>query len=428
MVNLQGAGKLRLWDVATGQELPAVKGQTAGNQSLAFSPDGKFIATGVRDGTVCLWDWTREEAVTIKGTDGWVAFSPDSKHVASARVGGFPDAIKGAGKIWDAVTGKEVAVFPALNYTSSFVGPVCVTFSHDGKCLVGPGAGAIKFWDIATGKSVLTLPQNGRIIPLAVSPDGKYLASSTRTTKTGEKSPPDLGGKTLPGSGGFPKPKKPMEGPIGVQYQRHVTLWDLTTGKKKWKVTGHPESFASVAFSPNSKLLASGSVMPYSGGGSGETPAKVKAWGEIKLWDVGTGKELLHLKGHASNVKSVAFSPDGKLLASASQNSTKLWDVASGKAILSFKGHLNSVNCVSFHPDGKRLASASQDGTVRLWDVASGQEVLVLKVPSIAVYSTAYSGVTGVAFSPDGKRLACASNAAIMIWDGSKSMKEVTQK
>ncbi len=122
----------------------------------------------------------------------------------------------------------------------------------------------------------------------------------------------------------------------------------------------------------------------------------------VKVWDAATGQETLTLKGHTSGVTSVAFSPDGKRLASASWDRTvKVWDAATGQETLTLKGHTGDVTSVAFSPDGKRLASASVDQTVKVWDAATGQETLTLKGHT--------GGVKSVAFSPDGKRLASAS-------------------
>jgi WD40 repeat protein len=136
-----------------------------------------------------------------------------------------------------------------------------------------------------------------------------------------------------------------------------------------------------VAFSADGKRLAS----------AGEDKT-------VKVWDAQTGQEQLTLKGHADRVYSVAFSPDGKRIASASWDMTvKVWEAQTGQEQLTLKGHAGRVHSVAFSPDGKRLASAG-DGTVRLWDADAGQQVLALQGHTDRVWS--------VAFSPDGKRLA----------------------
>jgi len=156
----------------------------------------------------------------------------------------------------------------------------------------------------------------------------------------------------------------------------------------------------SIAFSPDGKRLASGHT-----------------GGIIQLWDTATGKELLTLKGHLGDVASVTFSPDGKRLVSGSEgysgrsdNTIKLWGTVTGKELLTLRGHSQGVCSVAFSPDGKRLASGSQDLTIKLWDTVTGKELLTLKEHSQAVLS--------VAFSPDGKRLASGSlDQSIKLWN-----------
>jgi hypothetical protein len=149
----------------------------------------------------------------------------------------------------------------------------------------------------------------------------------------------------------------------------------------------------SVAFSPDGKRLATGSEDH-----------------TVKLWDAATGQELLSLKGHADVVSSLAFSPDGKRLASGSWDKTvKLWDVTTGQELATLRGHSGMVTSVIFSPDGKRIVSGSHDTTVKLWDVTIGQVVTTLKGHSSAVWS--------VAFSPNGKILASGSvDKTVRLW------------
>jgi len=136
----------------------------------------------------------------------------------------------------------------------------------------------------------------------------------------------------------------------------------------------------------------------------------------VKIWDTTSGQELHELSGHEGHVWSVAFSPDGSKLASASRDTfIRLWDLkppqaGEPKLIFKLSGHRGDVSCVSFSPDGSRLASGSNDHTVRIWDVATGHEALCLK---------GHTGwVWGVAFSPGGTKLASASaDETIKIWD-----------
>ncbi|WP_017315129.1 nSTAND1 domain-containing NTPase [Mastigocladopsis repens] len=156
----------------------------------------------------------------------------------------------------------------------------------------------------------------------------------------------------------------------------------------------HAKAVIGVTFSPDGKILASASADK-----------------TVKLWDTATGQVIQTLSGHTASVWGVSFSPDGKILASASRDKTvKLWDPATGKEIKTLSGHIDVVNGVSFSPDGKILASTSADKTVKLWDTATGQVIQTL--------SGHIDAVSGTSFSPDGKILASASrDKMVKLWD-----------
>jgi WD40 repeat protein len=168
----------------------------------------------------------------------------------------------------------------------------------------------------------------------------------------------------------------------------------VTRAEAPRELKGHTALIYSVAFSQDGKLLATASFD-----------------NTIKLWEFAAGKEVRTLAGHTGPVYSVAFSPDGATLASSSHDQTiRLWNVADGKSLREIKGHTGIVDCVAYRPDGKMLASGSADKTVRLWNPADGKEVKNLGAQGNSVY--------GVAFSPDGKWLASASaDALVKVWD-----------
>src|SRR6266542_666638 len=175
--------------------------------------------------------------------------------------------------------------------------------------------------------------------------------------------------------------------------------WAQATAEPKIRIEGPFNSgiVYSVAFSPDGKTLASG---------SGDNT--------IRLWDVGAGRLIRSLAGHGGAVRSVAFSPDGKMIASASEDKTiKLWQVSTGKYIRLFNGHTGSVYSVAFSPDGKTLASSSEEGNesaLRLWDVDTGNLIRSFMGHRNTIHS--------VAFSPDGKTLASgSSDHKVKLWD-----------
>jgi WD40 repeat protein len=142
----------------------------------------------------------------------------------------------------------------------------------------------------------------------------------------------------------------------------------LSQGQPVRTLTGHTDQVRSVAFSPDGRLLASGSC-----GEPGSTTNECRQ-GEIKLWEVASGS-LVRSLSQVNWAESVAFSPNGRLLASANDFRINLWEVASGSEVRSLTGHTNGVNSVAFSPDGRLLASGSLDRTIKLWEVASGSEV-----------------------------------------------------
>jgi WD40 repeat protein/class 3 adenylate cyclase len=169
------------------------------------------------------------------------------------------------------------------------------------------------------------------------------------------------------------------------------------TGKLLVSLQGHTGPVDSIAWSPDGKTLASGSTE-----------------GTVKLWEVATGKLLTSLQAHTDSVWSLAWSPDGKTLASASRDQTvKLWNAAAGKLLTSLQGHTGPVCSIAWSPDGRTLASGSYDHTVKLWDVATAKPVRSLQAHTSGVYS--------VTWNPDGRTLASGSDdRTVGLWDAAK--------
>jgi WD40 repeat protein len=239
-----------------------------------------------------------------------------------------------------------------------------VAVSPDGTRLASAGSRVVVLWDAATGRRLLTLPGQ---LPDAVafSPDGGQVAAST--------------------------------------FDNAVTVWDARTGKVVRTLAKQAAALSNeaVAFSPDGQLLAL----------AGTDRA-------VKVWDLATGRRVLTLPGE-DLCHGLAFSPDGRRLASSSKGAVLLWDTKSGKPVLTCRGHGKWACGVAFSPDGARLASAGQDRTVRVWDAATGKELLRCEGHTDAVHA--------VAFSPDGRRLAsAAADRTIKVWSASTGKEEVT--
>lgn len=191
-------------------------------------------------------------------------------------------------------------------------------------------------------------------------------------------------------------------------------MWNVATGKTSGKLaladTNHC-MVSAIAFHPDGKRLAFG-------GGSHDAAFKVLT-PEVQLWDIAAGQRTRAFTGHTGHVLTVAFSPDGKLLASGGNDTTvRLWDVATGQSLAKLTGHTKAVYCVKFSPDGKTLVSGG-DETIRLWDVATGK----------SLWKSNTVWVQSVAFSPDGKTLVSAGDGnQVQLWDAATGKKLKTMK
>src|SRR6266508_1736472 len=345
---------LRLWDVSSGELIRSLEGHQLSVSSVAFSPDGRWLASGSEDNTVRLWDASSGELVrSLEGHQGWVrsvAFSPDGRWLAS----GSGDRTV---RLWDVSSGELIRSLEGHQLSVS-----SVAFSPDGRWLAsGSEDNTVRLWDASSGELVRSLKGHQlSVSSVAFSPDGRWLASGSEDNT--------------------------------------VRLWDVSSGELVRSLEGHQYRVRSVAFSPDGRWLASGSYD-----------------NTVRLWDVSSGELVRSLEGHQNRVLSVAFSPDGRWLASGSyDNTVRLWDVSSGELVRSLEGYRSSVHSVAFSPDGRWLASGSDDRTVRLWDASSNKLVRLLEGHKHSVLS--------VAFSPDGRWLASGSDdRTVRLWDASSN-------
>jgi WD40 repeat protein/serine/threonine protein kinase len=355
-------GSVKLWDAeAGGKPLCTFPETRYAVSALAFDKDGGRLATASFDRHVDVWDTTTGGLVYTLPQPGLVlcvAFSPDGRRLASA---GEDKTVR----VWDAATGREVL---GLRGHTRQCG--CVAFSPDGMRLASASLDrTIRVWDATPlegheGQETVTWQQSNEIWSLAVSPDGQKIASA-----------------------GWDMPAK---------------VWDAQTGQGSVDVSGRTDILFCVDWHPDGQQIAAA-------GGNG-------ALFTVKVWDVQTQREVFPELPGGSEFYAVAFSPDGRYLVTGRQDRTvQVWDARTGKPVGTLGTHEREIRGLVFSRVGGHLASASGDGVVKLWDATrldekqEARHTLSARVPGQCL---------NVAFSRDGRRLATGGEGnTVMIWD-----------
>ncbi|OAR22099.1 hypothetical protein A8W25_27945 [Streptomyces sp. ERV7] len=421
---------VRIWDTVHHRETATLTGYDGPVTAVAFAPDGHRLATASTDGSVRLWDMPSHRMTAIltghRGAVRSVAFAPDGRGLVS---GGADRTVR----LWDVPDGTERAVL--TGHGDAVMG---VAYAPDGRTVASAGADrTVRLWDAAEGRpgAVLT-GHTDQVLGLAFAPDGRTLASGSadRTVRLWNIAD-GTAGAVLTGHGDdvnavvFSRSGDTLASASG---DGTVRLWDPVKRRVAAVLSGHTDYVLSVAAGPDGRLASGGfdqSVVLWNPGGpvlvarpfteewqsafspDGRLLAAAAADHTVRLWEVAGHRPLPPLTGHDGSVFAVAFSPDGRLLASAGADRTvRLWDVARRRLLTTLTGHDGSVFAVAFSPDGRTLASGSADRTVRLWRADGGAAPAVLRGHT--------DFVNAVAFSPDGRTLATGSDdLTVRLWD-----------
>jgi WD40 repeat protein/tetratricopeptide (TPR) repeat protein len=453
-------GEVKLWDVVKGQELLTLRGHEGGINSVAWSPDGQALASGSGDNTVRLWNpKTGQQLLRLAGHTSFVlsvAFSPDGSRLASASVdktlkiwgpGGqelrtlrghttdvvsvawSPDGqrlasadLDGAVKVWDLRVNPEIRKF---GHAATLPARSAAAFSPDSQRLAVASAAVMDglvVYDPTTARELVRLPASGGD-GVAWSPDGRRLTAADNFGKSGAVRCWDLESSkevfATPASTTTARLALSADGrrfaqPAG-EHGMDLKVCEVSTGKEILTLRGHTSQVGSAFFSADGLRLASLDLR------------------EVKVWDLANGHLLHTLRApertrppnwDSETYASVALSPDGRWLAAAGDY-VRVWDALTGQEIQTLRGHLGWVLSLAFSPDSRRLASGGMDGSVKLWDLAIGYEALAF---------AGFPGpVTSLAFSPNGRYLASVSRNAngglpgeMRVWDAGEPRPEET--
>jgi WD40 repeat protein/serine/threonine protein kinase len=381
----------RVYDVITGRQILLLSGHTHIVRSAAFSPDGRRIATASADRTARVWDAaTGRQILRLTGhADGvrTAVFSPDGSRILTAA---FDKTVR----VWDAATGRQIRII------SGHAQPVTTAaYSPDGRRIVTASFDqTARIWDAATGRQIRILGgHDGMLASAAFSPDGRFVvtASDDKTARIWDvatgRQVQQLSGHTLPLAGAAFSPDGRFV--VTASEDKTARIWDAATGRQVQQLSGHTLPLAGAAFSPDGRFVA--------------TASDDKT---ARIWDTHASGRIAFFS-EISNPQTAGFSPDGRRVLTTSPDMTaRIWDALTGREIMLFRGHAAPLLSAAFSPDGQRIVTASYDRSARIWDVATGREVTLL--------SGDWSWLNSAAFSPDGQHIVTASDdTTARIWD-----------
>jgi WD40 repeat protein/tRNA A-37 threonylcarbamoyl transferase component Bud32 len=428
---------VRIWDVATGRQLKVLRGHKGEVRSVFYSPNGKWLCSASFDHTLCLWNAsTGELAHALKGHSDAVrsvAFSPDSHRVASA---GHDGTIK----LWDVESGKFLETVPASDHRL-----LCVAFAGNARLACGDARGMVRCFSAdRMHEQWQQDAHEGDVTSVAVRPDGRVLATAGVDSFI-KLWNCDNGQRIDAWSIGDVEVTSLSYSPDGSQLvfantDGVVTVWNVETRRAQNRLRGHTDVIRGVAWSPDGALLASASND-----------------GTIKLWSPLLTQDSTVLQSQSGETRNLDLSSNGATLITASQfGGVPIWNIATGQ----IAGRLAtdvSIDDVAYFPDGHRCAVIGHNGTLQLWDTSAKKLLKPLAEPAVSVVQddvtrsvavdrlgryVASAGddecvylwevdagrkrklaghnaaVFDVAFSPDGQRLASASrDGTVKVWD-----------
>jgi len=442
-VSLGGKSSVKLWNLATGQETANLVGHSDYVIRMAFSPDGSRMVTASRDKTVRIWDVaTGRERASLKGLVGVatsLAYSPDGSRIVTAGSEMREKASIGVIRLWDAETCEPIQTWDAHQG-----GVSAVACSPDGEKIASANLsseqGIVKVWDAATGVELVSLSRPGQgLADIAFSPNRELIAAAagdgaivwniTTSKAILELKKIDL----IVGAVAFSPDGQQL---VTGLYDHRIKVWDIPTGVEVNEFLGHVGPVGSVAFNSEGTRLASWSrdrtvkIWDATQAGGAMPPRglrKLKSFvafspdgrriatvGDFQVWilDAETGHRVLTLQGHTDVVTSAQFSPDGTRIISGSHDRLAIvWNAVSGEIVTELAGNSDRIDHVAYSSDGRLIAAATGSDTVTVWNAETFQV-------QCSVREESKTPCRGLAFSHDGKRIAAAGDwGLVKIWD-----------